>query len=223
MEESQLALHHPFTLLIAGPTGSGKTSFVSACVERMQASQYFDTPPQQLVWMCNERQPLHEDIEIMAQRQGVKMTFVESMKEVPIPEQSVTPTWLVIDDLLGDNTKEEEMEVQRWFTKKSHHRNTSVFYLTQNLFAQSPQHRTISLNAHYLVLFKNPRDASQVDSLARQVFPTQIPFLREAYEDATRRPYSYLFLDLKPTTDQNHRVRAHLFQDPTVLYVPKNA
>ena len=219
-----LALRHPFTMLIAGPTGSGKTSFVSACMERMLAPQYFDTPPQQVVWMCNEKQPMHDDIEVLAQQKGVTLTFVDSMKDIQshIPEQTLTPTWLVIDDLLGDHTKEEEMEVQRWFTKKSHHRNTSVFYLTQNLFAQSPQHRTISLNAHYLVLFKNPRDASQVDSLARQVFPTQILFLREAYEDATRQPYSYLFLDLKPTTPQTHRVRAHLFRDPTVVYIPKH-
>ena len=37
-------------------------------------------------------------------------------------------------------------------------------------FDRTPHHRTISLNATYLVLFRNPRDASQVEHLARQVF-----------------------------------------------------
>ncbi|XP_048252517.1 E3 ubiquitin-protein ligase TRIM56-like [Haliotis rufescens] len=148
--------------------------------------------------------------------------FLHDKADRALPEKGVAPHWLVIDDLLGDNTKEEETEVLRWFTKKSHHRNTSVLYLTQNLFAQSPQHRTISLNAHYMVLFKNPRDALQIDSLARQVFPGKVPFLREAYEDATREPYTYLFLDLKPTTLQDHRVRACLFSrsELPLVYVP---
>jgi hypothetical protein len=44
------------------------------------------------------------------------------------------------------------------FTKKSHHRNISVMYIEQNLFHKGKNHRTISLNAHYMVLFKNPRD-----------------------------------------------------------------
>jgi len=46
------------------------------------------------------------------------------------------------------------------FTKISHHRNVSVVYLTQNVFDKNKYARTISLNAHYLVLIKNPRDAS---------------------------------------------------------------
>jgi len=55
------------------------------------------------------------------------------------------------------------------FTKISHHRNIGVVYLTQNLFDKNKYARTISLNAHYPVLFKNPRDATQFATLARQM------------------------------------------------------
>ena len=35
------------------------------------------------------------------------------------------------------------------FTKGSHHRNTSVLLLTQNIFHQNKHSRTVGLNAHY--------------------------------------------------------------------------
>jgi hypothetical protein len=48
------------------------------------------------------------------------------------------------------------------FTEKSHHRNIIVMYIVQNLFHRGKHHRVISLNAHYMVLFRNPRDVSQI-------------------------------------------------------------
>ena len=61
----------------------------------------------------------------------------------------------------------------------------------------------MSLNAHYIVLFKNPRDASQFANLARQMYPKQWQFAVEAYKDATREPYSYLLLDLRPEQNED--------------------
>ena len=57
--------------------------------------------------------------------------------------------------------------------------NVSVVYLTQNVFDKNKYARTISLNAHYLVLFKNPRDASQ---FARQMYPNASKFAIEVYK-----------------------------------------
>ena len=62
---------------------------------------------------------------------------------------------LVLDDMMGGNAIQSIVD---WFTRKAHHRNTSVIYITQNIFDRAPQNRTISLNVHYLVLFKNPCD-----------------------------------------------------------------
>ena len=68
------------------------------------------------------------------------------------------PSLIVVDDHMSDINQ----VVADIFTKISHHRNISILYLTQNLFDENKYVRTISLNAHYLVRFKNPRDASQV-------------------------------------------------------------
>lgn len=63
------------------------------------------------------------------------------------------------------------------------------------------------LNAHYIVLFKNPRDKTVVVSLAKQMYPGNVKFMREAYENATKQPFGYLFIDLKPGTEEQLRLR----------------
>ena len=82
----------------------------------------------------------------------------------------------------------------------------------QNVFDRTPHHRTISLNATYLVLFRNPRDASQVEHLVRQVFPTDSRRLTAAYKDATvDTAHSYLVMDFNQDTPDDFRLRNTLF------------
>jgi len=108
------------------------------------------------------------------------------------------------------------------FTKISHHRNVSVVYLTQNVFDKNKYARMISLNAHCLVLFKNPRDATQFATLARQMYPNASKFAIEAYKDATSAPYGYLLIDLKPEQDERCRLRTNVFPGETQFaYVRK--
>ena len=51
--------------------------------------------------------------------------------------------------------------------KGSHHRNLSVIYIVENIFHEGRESRNISLNAHYIVLFKSPRDKQQISVLVR--------------------------------------------------------
>ena len=60
------------------------------------------------------------------------------------------------------------------FTKGSHHRNISLVLITQNLFHQGPSSRDTLLNSKYIVVFKNPRDKTQIVHLARQDFSEKI-------------------------------------------------
>ena len=80
----------------------------------------------------------------------------------------------------------------------------------------------MSLNAHYMVLFKNPRDVSQFANLARQMYPKSSQFAVEAYRDATWEPYSYLLVDLRPEQDEELRLRTNIFPGEThYVYVPR--
>jgi len=86
-----------------------------------------------------------------------------------------------------------------------------MLHLTPNLFDKNKYARTISLNSHYLVLFKNCRDAGQFAVFARQMYPTCWMFAVEGYEDATSVPYGYLLVDLKADQDERCRLRTFVF------------
>ena len=78
-------------------------------------------------------------------------------------------TLFVMDDLM---TSMDDRVVDI-FTKISHHWNLSV-YLTQNLFYKNKQTRTLSLNSHYIVLFKNASDATQVNNRSVRCTPVKV-------------------------------------------------
>ena len=126
---------------------------------------------------------------------------------------------VVLDDLMHETTD----VVTKLFTRLSHHTNTSVVYITHNLFHANKKNRTITLNAQYLVLFKTVRDKSQIMHLSRQMYPGKSKHMVEAYTDATDESYSYLFIDLKPNTDEKQRLKGCIFPDDqhNYVYVPK--
>jgi hypothetical protein len=78
--------------------------------------------------------------------------------------------WLILDDLMNE-LNGIQLDVEKFFTRLSHHGNISVFFLTQNLLYKSL--RTITLNAHYIFLFKNSRDGSQIFLGRRYSLPDQ--------------------------------------------------
>jgi vacuolar-type H+-ATPase subunit F/Vma7 len=56
------------------------------------------------------------------------------------------------------------------------------------------------------------------------MYPGNVKFMREAYDDATKEPFGYIFIDLKPATEEQLRLRTHIFPEeyPTVVYIPKS-
>ena len=96
------------------------------------------------------------------------------------------------------------------FTKGSHNKNLSVILPVQNLFYNGKESQNISPNTHYIVLFKNPRGNTIITSLAKQMYPGKVKFLQEAFKDAAKKPYHYLFLDLKPYTEERYRVSTYI-------------
>ncbi|KAK7500206.1 hypothetical protein BaRGS_00008429 [Batillaria attramentaria] len=203
-------LQHPFTLLLAGPSGCGKTVFISRLIQLCRTR--ISPPIDRVVYVYHQHQHTFEQL---ARDSPVPIQFAESLDLAELTGNC----FLVIDDFMGD--KAVESKVADYFIKKSHHQNTSVAYMVQNVFHTSPLHRTISLNSHYIWLGKNPRSADQILRLALQVFPKNHRFLREAYEDATKDAYGYLFLDFKQTTPNEHRVRSCVLDDEPVVYVPR--
>ena len=100
--------------------------------------------------------------------------------------------------------------VENLFTNGTH-LNLSVVFVTQNLFYAGKKCRTISLNSTYIVVFKNLRDQSRIHHLACQMFPSKPKFLQAAYEEETKYPYQYLFLEFHPNSPEFARVHGNIF------------
>lgn len=188
---------HPFTCVIAGPTGSGKTYFVSRLIAL--ADSMITPPPSQVMWFYSHWQPVYDELE----KNGVK--FIEGLPTDDLPKGAL----VIIDDLMAETTE----KVTKIFTKGSHHLDISIIYLVQNLFHKGKEQRTISLNSQYIVLFKNPRDRSQITNLAKQMYPGRGKYLADAFNNATEQPYGYLLIDLKQQTPQHLRLRTDIFSD----------
>lgn len=209
-----LTLKHPFSMLVCGPSGSGKTQFTIRLLQHAR-EMIVPHPPDEIVWCYGVYQ---KDFDVIREVYDGRVRFNEGLPDAK-EFDGTRPTLLVIDDLMHEAGK----SVAELFTRESHHRNISVVFLTQNLFAKSAYSRTISLNAHYLVLFKNPRDRAQVAHLSRQIYPSNAKFLVDAFHDATdSQPYAYLVVDLKADTEEKLRVRTRIFPDDDAhfVYVP---
>ena len=193
-------LQHPFSCIIAGASGSGKTVFVTKLIEHVQSM--INPPPEKIIWHYGEGQSLFET-----------MPNVEFVEGLPDPKQydGTRRSLVIIDDLMNETNR----SVTDLFTKGSHHRNLSAIHIVQNLFSRNKEHRTISLNAHYLVIFKNPRNNSQILHLAKQAYPSGSKVLQEAFLDATSKPYGYLLLDFKQNTQEEYRLRSQIFPNET--------
>jgi hypothetical protein len=128
---------------------------------------------------------------------------------------------IVFDDLIGQSSKDKR--IADLFTKGRRHRNLSIIYIVQNIFYQGKEMRNISLNAHYIVLFKSPRDKQQISMLARQVNPGKVQEFMRSYEDVTSRPHGYLMLDLKPTTHDQQRHKTNVLPGEIAKFIQKQS
>ena len=185
--DSRLA--YPFTCIVSGSTGSGKSVFTLKLIEH--AREIISPPSERILYCYGEYQQIFDNYP------GVE--FHDGLPEVSSFDGNKR-TLLMMDDLMTSM----DDRVVGIFTKISHHRNLSVVYLTRNLFYKKNKlTRTLSLNSHYIVLFKNVRDATQVAILARQMYPGKSAFMIEAFKNATSAPYGYLLIDLKQETETN--------------------
>lgn len=201
-------LKHPFTAVISGPTGCGKSYFVRDLIKFKR--EMISPVPDRIIWFYGIYQPLYDEIANTEFIEGFPPNFRDYLG---------TNTLFILDDLMQECGSSKQ--VSQLFTKGSHHLNLSVIFITQNFFHAGLREKT--LNSQYLILCKNRRDMSQITQLGRQLFPKDLKFFQEVFEDATKKPYSYLLIDLKNETPEELRLRAQIFPNQTqCVYKKRN-
>ena len=194
------------TMCIVGPSHSGKTHFTLQLLERRH--EVFDCPPNRVVWCYGIYQhDLHREL-------TTRGYFVQSgiISTADIQPYDI----IVLDDLL--NESKNSQDVTAMFTKAAHHKPCFIIFIMQNLFPHGKEARTRSLNTHYYIIFKNPRDKSQVEFLARQILPRKSKALIEVFEAATDKSYNYLLLDFTQECPDEYRLRSHILEKPMIIY-----
>ena len=127
---------------------------------------------------------------------------------------------LILDDLIKEGGKDNS--IYDIFTIDSHHKNISVFFVTQNLFPKEKNSRTISLNCNYIIILNNPRDRAQIFHIAMRMFPECPQYLIECYTDAVESiDYGYIYLDFTQTKPKAMRVQTGICKDEQrIIYQP---
>ena len=199
------------SISVSGTTSSGKSWWVYRLLREREVM--FEEPPSQVLYCYGIYQDLFRKME-------QELSFVEFHESLPSKDtiDTLNPGSLVILDDLARNIVDSK-QMEELFTMGIHHRKLSVVYINQNMYCQGKYARTINLNTHFLILFKNPRDVSQVACLARQIYPNRTKAVTEAYQDCMKKKYGYLVIDLSPHGEEEHRLRTDIFKDDvTIIY-----
>ena len=199
-------------IMIAGPTGSGKTFWTN----KLLKNQMFTEPVSSVLYCYGVYQTFYNKMEIPNLELHEGLPSLDKVQSLNDGKFHV----LVLDDLMEYIVK--SVETQNLFTKYCHHYNITAIFLTQNVFVQGTLSRTISINTHILVLIANKRDESQAMNLGKQLYPSNSKVFMEAYEDATSTVHGYLVIDCDPTSPRDLKLRTHIFSgEQTVCYLKK--
>ena len=214
---SDLRLKSPFSMIVASPSKSGKTTWVGQLLQRR--NDYFETPPSEVYYFFNMWSPTFDTWK----EKNIVTSFVKGMcTREWLEEKSVLgkkPMLIVLDDQAMNITK----DIAEIFAVASHQHSIDFILLAQNIFTKNKYFRDASLNTTYIVLGKNPRDQSSIRFLSQQMMPGKSKEIADAYAMATRSPYSFFFMDFNQTCPEHLRLRGHYLStsSPMTAYIKK--
>lgn len=216
-----LRFKNPCSFILAGSTKSGKTTFTLKLLRNIETLFQDSRCKQNVVYFYKKWQDAFDSFQkenIVGQWENVLPTE-DRVNELTIRYKNKGGSVLIIDDFAQELT----VDIVKLFTVLSHHTNSVVILLTQNIFPKKNLFRDISLNSTYIVLFKNPRDKSQISNFAKQFAPGKNGYIVEAFREATKRAYSYLLFDFEQNTPESIRVRSQVLPEekPMVVWLPK--
>ena len=214
-----IQFHSPTSIAIFAPPYSGKSTLTRKILEN--SDKLFTRPPKFVVYCYNENLPMLDDMKESLKIPLIKHKGIPTTEEMESWSQTKEHFIIVLDDL--QQACERERKVADMFTVGSHHLDFTVIYLCHNIFGRGTFSRTINLNSHYIILFRNFRDQQQVVTLGRQMFGKKNKYFMDAYEKATKKPYGYLLINNHPTMrDERYRLVSQITPDQdTVIYLPR--
>ena len=193
-------------MCVSGPSQCGKTSFVLKLLQRR--NELFQQPLTRVLWCFGVPDG---QLQRVLQDSGYK-----AHRGLPSENDIEPHSICVLDDLLTES--ETSKDVTNMCTRMAHHKSCFVILIMQNLFPPGKESRTRSLNTHYYVIFKNPRDKLQFETFARQINPRKVKHIMHAYGNATSEPHGYLLIDFTQECPDDMRFRTNILDWPIIVY-----
>ena len=124
----------------------------------------------------------------------------------------------IFDDVI--NEVSSNSMASKLFTHGKSYLGCPLVLMWQNIFPKGTQSRTISINAQYQVLFRNPKSSLQISILVRQLCPFNSKDFLEIYKRATQRPHGYLFCCFTQSCPDEISYRTNVLPDeyPSIVY-----
>ena len=206
MNSFDIRLKKNFKLFISGPSGSGKTFFITDLLKNLDI--FSMNPPEVIIYVYRVWQPKYEEMSVdYFIEDGVNLS--DKIKSYSKGQHSL----VVFDDLINSDSTPE---IARLFTVDGRHSNMSLIFVTQKMFVNEEKFREISGNSDYFLVFKNPRNAREIRTLASQMTPGKMDLVNY-YVKATEKPFSYLLINLTQQCEEQVRFLSHLFDVPHVV------
>ena len=201
-------IRHPARILIFGPSFSGKSTLVSKILRYHE--QIFDIPFDRIIFCSGGSELIDIDDHVKS-----KIEHYESLETGLIDSLNKQQNnCFIIDDFM--HRAANDLQVSELFSKRSHHLNTTVIFLLQNIFPRSKYITDIKRNATYIILMCSPSDEKSVKQLSQQYDPQAPNFIYSAYLDATKnKPFSYLLIDMHQQQRNEVRVRNNVVPNET--------
>ena len=180
-------LKENFKLFISGPSRCGKTFFVADLLQNIQT--FAKQPPSRVIYIYKVWQTKFDEMK------SIVHIFMQDEKNIidKIKEYATgVPILVVFDDMINSSSLSDLASL---FTVDARHMNMSLVFLTQRMFVNDEHFRQISQNCDYFICFKNPRNSSEIRTLAQQITPGSLHLIK-MYIEATKDPFSYLFINL---------------------------
>ena len=209
-----LKLIHPFSLIVSGPTSSGKSTLLFQILDNLHQNT---TPKiEKVVYIYGIYQDIFKNYP--------NIFFTDSLEFMDI-ERPEVPTVIILDDLMSVLNNSKKLE--ELFTQGVHHKKVSVVLTLQNLFYHGGVMKTLRDNAMYIALTKHIQDVSKLDTFARQLESKNSNYFKDSYADAVSKKYGYLMCDLHPHSELRDglfkiKYRTLIHQpEGQILYLPK--
>jgi hypothetical protein len=201
----------PCNIVVSGPTQVGKSTFV----EQLILSDCLQPRASVIKYVYGAWQPAFERL----QRQLPDIEFIDGWQTDLSERFNPNNTNLLILDDIVSSCK-NDTALSDLFTKGCHHRNVSVILITQNYFFAGSSGVDVRRNTQYLALFPCRQDQRQVARFAQQIFPANWKYFMQAYADAVRPRFGYLFVDMHHECDPRFSLRANILNKYVTVYLP---